>query len=457
MSRNTLGRLLMNRRTLAWTLAAAALLAGAVASAWQLGKRQAQQAAPSAAASDTAATAANTAANAAANTATSAATSTGATGEPQKAGDIDPATGKRVLYWHDPMVPGQRFDRPGKSPFMDMMLVPKYADDAGGSGVRIDPRLAQSLGMRVATVTRERLAPSVEAVASVTLNDRDVAIVQTRSGGFVERAYPHAPGDVISAGAPLVDLLVPEWLGAQEEFLELRRAGDDALADAARDRLRALGLSEAMIRDLERRGEARGVVTITAPIGGVVQELGVRAGMTIAPGTLVARVNGLATVWLEAAVPEAQASMLTTGQRVRARLAAYPGETFEGRIAAVLPETNRETRTLRVRMEFPNRGLKLRPGMYAQVALSGAAEQALVVPSDAVIRTGKRAVVFVVNPDDPSRYTPVAVELGREIDGKLVVRSGLSEGQQVVASGQFLLDSEASLAGVMARGAAESK
>lgn len=418
----------MNKRQLSFTVIGVALFAASLFGAWQLGKQQAMQvraeSKPPAAAA-------------------------------HAEGSAD-AAGKKVLYWYDPMFPTQRFDKPGKSPFMDMMLVPKYADEGtGASGVSIDPRLAQRLGMRVATVTRERLAPSLEAVASVMFNERDVAIVQARQGGFVQRVYRRAPGDVISAGAGLVDLLVPEWLGAQQEWLALQQAGDKHLADAARQRLIALGMTEREIEAVARSGQAHGTITISAPIAGVIQELGVREGMTLTSGAMIARINGVATVWLEAAVPEAQAAMLAPGRTVQARFAAYPGEAFDGRIAAILPEANRETRTLRVRMEFANRDRKLHPGMYAQVALAGAAEDALVVPAEAVIRTGKRAIVYLAAPDKPGRYTPAEIELGREINGKLVVRKGLTEGQQVVSSGQFLIDSEASLAGALARDAME--
>jgi len=163
----------------------------------------------------------------------------------------------------------------------------------------------------------------------------------------------------------------------------------------------------------------------------------------------LARINGLGTVWLEAAVPEAQAAAVQVGQKAEVRLAALPGEVIAGRVSAVLPEANRETRTLRVRIELPNPGQRLKPGQFAQVTLQGAQRSALVVPSEAVIRTGRRALVYLV--DAPGRYRPVEVQIGEELDDRIVVRSGLAEGQQVVASGQFLVDSEASLQGVLAR------
>jgi membrane fusion protein, copper/silver efflux system len=177
-----------------------------------------------------------------------------------------------------------------------------------------------------------------------------------------------------------------------------------------------------------------------------------RAGMMLAPGMTLARINGLGTVWLEAAVPEALAATVQPGQRAEARFAAWPGEVVVGKVAAVLPEGNKETRTLRVRIELPNPGQKLKAGLFAQVSLRGPQREALVVPADAVIRTGRRALVYLS--EQPGRYRPVEVEIGEQVDDRIVVRGGLSAGQQVVASGQFLVDSEASLQGVMARAAA---
>ncbi len=363
------------------------------------------------------------------------------------------AASRKPLYWYDPMKPEARFDKPGKSPFMDMELVPRYADEAGSGGVQVDPRLAQSLGLRLAPVTREAVSSGIEAVGTLGFNERDVAIVQTRTAGFVERVVARAPGDVVAAGAPLADVLVPEWAGAQQEYLAVRATGDAALAAAARQRLVLLGMPETLIREVERSGQPRPVTTITSPIGGVIQELMVRPGMALGPGMTLARINGLATMWLEVAVPEVHAARLAPGAPVKATLAAYPGETFDGRIAAVLPETSRETRTLRVRIELPNRAGKLKAGMYAQASIGGPSMQALVVPSEAVIRTGQRSVVFVAG-EKPGQFSPVEVELGREVGAKLIVLKGLTEGQQVVASGQFLIDSEASMSGMVARSAA---
>src|SRR5690606_2061028 len=218
----------------------------------------------------------------------------------------DPAAvgGSKVLYWYDPMVPNQHFDKPGKSPFMDMALQPKYADQGGAdsTGIRVDASTQQNLGLRLAPVERGPLDTAINAVGTVGFNERELAIVQARTNGFVSRVYARAPGDVVLRGAPLVDLLVPEWAGAQQEFIALRRSNDVPLVEAARDRLKLLGMPDAVIRHVEQTGQAQTTVTITAPIAGVIQTLEARAGMTIATGMTLAQINALRTVWLSVAV-----------------------------------------------------------------------------------------------------------------------------------------------------------
>lgn len=359
-------------------------------------------------------------------------------------------SGRPVLYWYDPMVPSQHFDRPGKSPFMDMQLVPKYAGERGAeAGVRIDPARVQNLGVRVVEVRRGTLSSGVTVTGTVDYNQRDVAIVQARAGGFVQRVYGRAPGDVVRAGAPVADVLVPEWAGAQAEFLAVRRTGDEALIRAARQRLTLLGMSPGVIATVERSGRPQTVQTITTPIGGVIRTLGVRAGMTVAAGQTLAEVNGLSTVWLNAAVPESLASRVRNGEPVTATLAAFPGQAFSGRVSAVLPETQGDSRTLTARIELTNGGGQLRPGMFASVQFGGANRTALLVPSEAVIRTGRRTLVMLALAG--GRFQPAEVRTGQESGGQTEIVAGLSEGERIVASGQFLLDSEASLSGVAAR------
>lgn len=364
-------------------------------------------------------------------------------------------SGRPVLYWYDPMVPAQHFDKPGKSPFMDMQLVPKYADDTpAAGGVRIDPAKVQNLGVRLVSVERAGLPSAFMATGTIEFNERDVAVVQAKAAGFVQRVYGRAPGDVVGAGAPLVDLLIPEWAGAQGEYLAVRRTGDAALIQASRQRLQRLGMPPALIAAVDRSGQVRNVVAVSTPTGGAIKTLGVRNGMAVTAGQTLAEVNGLARVWLNAAVPEAMTGQARSGETVTASLAAYPGETFNGRVTAILPQADATSRTLTVRIELPNPGGRLRPGMFATVKFGGLSQPTLLIPSEAVIRTGRRTLVMLAEPG--GRYTPAEVKVGREADGKTEVLAGLSQGETVVASGQFLLDSEASLSGVEARSAVEA-
>jgi Cu(I)/Ag(I) efflux system membrane fusion protein len=356
---------------------------------------------------------------------------------------------RKVLYWYDPMVPNQHFDKPGKSPFMDMELVPKYADETAAAGVAIDPRTAQNLGVRLAAVERGAFSTAIDAVGTVAFNQREIAVVQARTSGFVERVYARAPGDVIAAGAALVDIRVPEWSSAQRELIALAHSGDRALLDAARERLRQLGMPSTLIAQVERSGAAQPVLTVAAPQAGVIQTLGVRAGMTVSAGMTLAEINGLRTVWLEAAVPEAQAQQIGVGNSIQVRFTATADQSVTGRVLAILPSANAVSRTLTVRAELPNADGQLRPGQFAQVRIEvPAATAQLWVPSEAVIRTGSRTVVIVA---EDGRFRPVQVQIGADAGSRTAVLQGLSEGQQVVASAQFLIDSEANLSSALSR------
>ena len=386
-----------------------------------------------------------------------------------KAGDVDPVTGRRILYYHDPMVPGNRFDKPAKSPFMDMMLVPVYADGGGDSGagegstVTVSPRLQQNLGVRTAPVTEGTLSPPVTAVGSIAFNERDQATVQARATGYVERLHVRATLDRVAKGQALAELYVPDWIAAQEEFLSVRRMqGTDLapLVEAARQRMRQVGMNEAQIASVEGSGKTQARTILLAPISGVVTELAVREGMTVTAGTTLFRLNGLGTVWANAEVPESQAALLRPGTRVRAKSTAMPEVTLDGQVQALLPEVNPTTRTLKARLELANPGGRLVPGMSVQMQFTDLqVGKALLVPTEAVIQTGRRTVVIVADGEGRSgHFRPVEVEIGTEGGGQTEVRRGLQAGQRVVVSSQFLIDSEASLKGVEARlNAAESK
>jgi len=362
----------------------------------------------------------------------------------------------KVLYWHDPMVPGQRFDKPGKSPFMDMDLVPVYADAAADGGVAISARQQQSFGVRTAAATEGTLDTGFSAVGAVVVDERSLVAVQARSPGYVERLLVRAQYDAVAAGQPLAELYVPEWLAAEEELLALKASPQPdvaRLADAARRRLSLLGMPDAEIARIERDGKPSARITVTAPQAGVVWEIGARDGMAVMPGTTLFKIAGLGSVWVIADVPEAQAALVRAGTPVEARAAAIPDRAFKGTVNALLPEINAQTRTVRARIVLANPGGALKPGMFATVSFGGArAAPAVLVPSEAVINTGKRSVVIVDAGN--GRFTPVEVSVGRESGDVTEIRNGLAAGQRVVVSGQFLVDSEASLKGALTRIAA---
>lgn len=358
---------------------------------------------------------------------------------------------RQVLYWYDPMKPDAHFDQPGRSPFMDMDLVPRYADEEGTSqaGIAIDPSLLQNTGIRYAEVTKGQLVQAVEVSASVVFNAREFAVIQARTSGIIERAYPLADGDVVQQGDPLVDVRVPQWLAAQNEFLVLRN--DPSLAQAARSKLLQLGMSKEQIQQLIKHGKALEVITITSPRAGMISDLNVREGAMLAENQTIAQVNGLASVWVEALVPETQSAQVYLGSPVQVLLAAFPNEPLEAQVSSIVPQLDAATRTLRVRIEIPNSLGRLRPGMYARLLfkhIPSVSEQ-LLVPSDAVIATGKNTIVIVA--DENNRFIPAEVRIGREAGNYTEILSGLKEGERVVVSGQFMIDSEASLRSAITR------
>jgi Cu(I)/Ag(I) efflux system membrane fusion protein len=357
--------------------------------------------------------------------------------------------GRKVLYWHDPMVPGPRFDKPGKSPFMDMQLVPVYADaDPGTGGVKISPGVQQNLGIRYGTVRRAEISSSFDAIGAVQFDERLNVAVQTRVAGYVERLSVRAPMERVRKGQALATIFAPEWLGPQNELLALQRAGASPdLIAAARERMRAMSIPPELLRRSEETGTAQGRFVLTAPASGVVVELGAREGVAITPGMTLFRIAGLQKVWAVAEVPEAQAARLIPGQKVKAVLQADASQSFDGELKEILPEVSSSTRTLKARFEVDNPQGKLTPGMLLRLQVSGATSTRLVVPSEAVIRTGRRAVVIVRK--DTGAFEPRDVSLGADLGDDSEVLQGLAEGEQVVASGQFLIDSEARLRSVL--------
>ncbi len=355
---------------------------------------------------------------------------------------------RKVLYWQDPMVPGQRFDKPGKSPFMDMQLQPVYADEASDTGVKVSPQVQQNLGIRTAVVMKMEVASAFDAVGAVQFDERLNVAVQTRTAGYLERLQVRAPMERVAKGQTLGTVFAPEWLGPLNEIVALKRAGASAeLLAAAKERTRAMSIPAELVRQAEDGGTPNARYALVAPASGVIAELGVREGVAVSPGMTLFRIAGLERVWAVAEVPEAQAVRLTRGQKVTAALQADPSQTFTGTMQEILPQVNAATRTLQARFEVDNKGGKLVPGMLLRLQVAGPPSSRLVVPAEAVIRTGTRAVAIVRK--GAGTFEPREVKLGADLGDQLEVVDGLAEGDQVVASGQFLVDSEARLRSVM--------
>ena len=374
----------------------------------------------------------------------------------QHASDTGPTakSQRKVLYWHDPMVPGQRFDKPGKSPFMDMDLVPVYADGAGAeAGVRVASSVTQSLGIRLGQAEMSWVEPRLAAVGSVAFDEHRVQLLQARVDGYVQRLHAKATLDRVRRGQVLAEITAPQWQEALQEYAALLQSESpraNELALAARERLKVLDVPAAAIEAVARSRQVGSSVAIVAPIDGVITELGVREGAAFAAGATLFRITGLASVWVNAQIPEAQVAAVPTGASVSARATAWPGETFDGRVQAVLPDVDAGTRTLTVRIGVDNHEGKLSPGMFVSLDIRASrGEQQLTVPSEAVIVTGQRTVVIEALAH--GGFKPVDVVTGGQIGERTRILKGLEAGQSIVLSGQFLIDSEASLKSTVER------
>ena len=357
-----------------------------------------------------------------------------------------PSGERKALYWYDPMVPGQHFDKPGKSPFMDMQLVPKYADEGEAGGVSIAPGAQQNLGIRTVEVERGRIGGALTVPGTVGWDLTREYVVSVPVEAVVNRLYVKTPFESVHAGQPLVSVLAPAWSTALAEAQAVRQAQSTSarsLGPAAQARLRVLGLPPGARAD-------RGGIALTSPVHGVVSEIGAREGQTAPAGMLLFRINGTQTVWLEAAVPQTDTAGIRADTPVEARVSALPGEVFSGRIDTLLPSIDLANRTQQARIVLDNPDGRLASGMFAQITLQPeAGADVLLVPTDAVIGAGDQARVIAL--DGQGRFVPVAVQTGRSGGGRTEILRGLKGGGRVVASGQFLIDSEASLSGALDR------
>ncbi len=351
---------------------------------------------------------------------------------------------KKVLFWYDPMKPDTKFDKPGKSPFMDMDLVPKYADESdekSNGGIRIDPTQVQNLGLKTQKVTRGMLNYSQTIPANVSYNEYQFVIVQARSDGFVEKVYPLTIGDHVKKGTPLIDITIPEWVEAQSEFLLLSgTGGTPTQIRGVLERLRLAGMPEEDIQRLRSTRTIQTRFTIKAPIDGVITAFDLRTGMNISKDKVVAQIQGMDPVWISAAVPESIAYLLKDTSQFEISVPAYPDKTFHVEKWNILPSVDQTTRTLQVRLQVSNKDEFLKPGMNAYLKLNTKSQEMLLIPSQAVIDTGKEQRVITV--DDEGKFVPKQIHVLHESQQQSGIGTGLNEGDTVVVSGLFLIDSK---------------
>jgi multidrug efflux pump subunit AcrA (membrane-fusion protein) len=373
--------------------------------------------------------------------------------------------GRRVLYWYDPMAPGSHFDKPGKSPFMDMDLVPRYADEepttASGPGapsVSLSASAIRATGVATVPVSRQNLSDEIRAVGTIEADETKLERVAARVPGRIERLYANSTGQSVRRGAPLFDLYSPDLVATQREYLlaiengrRLADASPEAgqsarrLVEAARDRLRLWGISADQIRTLEQTGRPDLTLTYRSPVSGTVVQKNVVEGQYVQEGTDLYLLADLSGVWLVAQVYEFELGRLRVGQPVTATVSALPGVELKGRVVFIEPTLERESRTARVRIALPNPRGELKPGMFADARLAVPLGQGLSVPRTAVIDTGTRQLVYVETA--PGTFTPRDVKLGGAAGDRREILEGLREGEKVVAAANFFVDSQAQLAG----------
>jgi Cu(I)/Ag(I) efflux system membrane fusion protein len=360
------------------------------------------------------------------------------------------SSAREILYWYDPMYPGTHFDKPGKSPFMDMELVPRYKSGDEGAGIRIDPAQVQNLAVRTEKVVRGRLSFTRNIPANVAFNDYQLAKVQPRAEGFVEKVYSLAVGDGIAGGAPIADITVPAWASDQSEYLLLKeQKASAAIIRGVRKKMRLTGMPEEMLTAVDRTGRVQTTLTLKAPISGVITSLDVYPGMNVNKDMTVATVQGTDPVWVMADVPERDMHLVDARNRIRLTVSAYPEHVFRIDSFTLLPKADQNTRTVPLRVSVNNAEGLLKPGMTANIGLRGSGQEALLIPLQSLIDLGHEQRVITRAAD--GSFVPRQVQVLRSSREQTAVASGVEEGEEVVVSGLFLIDSEANLRGALER------
>ena len=350
---------------------------------------------------------------------------------------------REILYWVAPMDANYQRDRPGKSP-MGMDLVPVYADDTAGDAITISPEMIQNLGVRTAKAEISKLWRGIDTVGYVDFDESKLSHIHLRTEGWIENLAVRSEGERVKKGDRLFDFYSPELVNAQEEFVQALSANNKGLISASAERLLALGISKQQVSLLRKNRKVSQTISVFAPQDGVVSTLPVREGMFIKPSMKVMSLADLSSVWLLAEVFERQTNWVSMGDAAQVTLSYLPGREWQGKVEYIYPSLDPKTRTLKVRLRFDNPEEALKPNMYANVKIYGGAKSGIIViPIEALIRTGRNERVIVALGE--GRFAARSVKAGIESGEWVEIASGLKDGEDVVVSGQFLIDSEASI------------
>lgn len=349
---------------------------------------------------------------------------------------------KKILYWVAPMDPAYRRDGPGKSP-MGMDLVPVY-DEGNGLSVKISPSVENNMGVRTAIVERKKLWRMIDTVGYVDFDENKISHIHIRTKGWIEKLVVHSEGERVKKGQLLFEMYSPELVNAQDDYIQALKSGSPFLLNASRERLLALGIARQQIREIKKLRKTNQFVRVYATQDGIVAKLNVREGMYLTPDMEIMTLADLSSIWILAEVFESQANWVKEGQSADVKLSYAPGREWDGKVEYIYPSLNEKTRTLKVRLVFDNPDEVLKPNMFTNVSIYGGPRNNVVsIPREALIRTGGAARVILAV--DKGRFEPRKVVVGIESGDWIEIQQGLVEGDKVVTSGQFLIDSEASL------------
>jgi len=370
---------------------------------------------------------------------------------------------RKILYWQDPMHPAFKSDKPGKAPDCGMDLVPVYAEEGGQEGempsgtIQITAQKQQLIGVQYARVALRPLTRTIRAVGRLTYDETKITHIHTKFDGWLDKVYVDFTGQLIHKGQPLFSVYSPDLVSTQQEYLIAKRAkkylsdapvfeavqGASTLLESTRERLKLWDISDDQIAELEKTGQVKRDLTLYSPVNGFVLDRKAFENVRVTSDMGLYTIADLSTVWANAEIYEYEVPYVKLDQTAIMQLSYYPGETFRGKVTYIYPQLDATTRTVKVRLEFPNPEFKLKPDMYADIQLQIDYGTRLVVPQDAVLDSGTEQVVFVARGE--GYFEPRKVGVGPKVDDIVVILSGLKAGETIVSSGNFLVDSESRL------------